>query len=139
MATRFQLRRAAGWRKPSGGVVVARPSKWGNPYPVAEYGRTRAVQLYHAHLAEHPDLADTARHELTGRDLGCWCPLDAPCHADVLLYLANAEPVTCPDCDGTGEITESVRVGGRRNRPTDDRQSAVCLTCWGIGHNPEAR
>lgn len=28
--------------------------------------------------------------ELTGRDLACWCPLDRPCHADVLLELANA-------------------------------------------------
>jgi hypothetical protein len=27
--------------------------------------------------------------ELTGRDLACWCPLDQPCHADVLLELAN--------------------------------------------------
>lgn len=27
--------------------------------------------------------------ELRGRDLACWCPLDQPCHADVLLELAN--------------------------------------------------
>jgi hypothetical protein len=26
---------------------------------------------------------------LRGHDLACWCPLDAPCHADVLLHLAN--------------------------------------------------
>lgn len=26
---------------------------------------------------------------LRGRDLVCWCPLDSPCHADVLLELAN--------------------------------------------------
>lgn len=26
---------------------------------------------------------------LRGRDLVCWCPLDLPCHADVLLELAN--------------------------------------------------
>jgi hypothetical protein len=29
------------------------------------------------------------RAELGGRDLACWCPLDQPCHADVLLELAN--------------------------------------------------
>lgn len=29
--------------------------------------------------------------ELRGHDLACWCPLDSPCHADVLLELANAE------------------------------------------------
>lgn len=27
--------------------------------------------------------------EIAGRDLACWCPLDQPCHADVLLELAN--------------------------------------------------
>lgn len=27
---------------------------------------------------------------LRGHDLACWCPLDQPCHADVLLELANA-------------------------------------------------
>lgn len=26
---------------------------------------------------------------LSGRDLCCWCPPDQPCHADVLLELAN--------------------------------------------------
>ena len=28
--------------------------------------------------------------ELRGKDLACWCPLDKPCHADVLLEIANA-------------------------------------------------
>lgn len=28
---------------------------------------------------------------LAGRDLACWCPLDQPCHADVLLTLANRD------------------------------------------------
>lgn len=27
--------------------------------------------------------------QLRGHDLVCWCPLDQPCHADVLLDLAN--------------------------------------------------
>ena len=36
--------------------------------------------------------------ELRGKDLACWCPLEdadgrrVPCHADVLLELANEEP-----------------------------------------------
>ena len=30
--------------------------------------------------------------ELAGKDLMCWCPLDQPCHADVLLELANGDP-----------------------------------------------
>ncbi|WP_269076435.1 DUF4326 domain-containing protein [Sphingobium cupriresistens] len=27
---------------------------------------------------------------LRGKNLACWCPLDQPCHADVLLEIANA-------------------------------------------------
>jgi hypothetical protein len=27
--------------------------------------------------------------ELRGHNLACWCPLDSPCHADMLLELAN--------------------------------------------------
>lgn len=30
-----------------------------------------------------------AHRVLRGHDLACWCPLDQPCHADVLLELAN--------------------------------------------------
>jgi len=38
-------------------------------------------------------LAKAARNELAGKDLACWCPLDQPCHADVLLELANEEDI----------------------------------------------
>ena len=31
------------------------------------------------------------RRELRGRDLGCYCATDSPCHADTLLEVANAE------------------------------------------------
>lgn len=34
-------------------------------------------------------MAEAVPHFLAGRDLACWCPLDRPCHADVLLDLAN--------------------------------------------------
>ena len=33
-------------------------------------------------------------HELRGKNLACWCPLDVPdsyCHAGMLLQLANTE------------------------------------------------
>lgn len=33
--------------------------------------------------------SDVARIVLNGHDLACWCPLDQPCHADVLLEIAN--------------------------------------------------
>lgn len=29
--------------------------------------------------------------ELKGKNLMCWCKLDSPCHADILLKLANKE------------------------------------------------
>ena len=32
---------------------------------------------------------EEVRAELAGKDLACWCPLSSPCHADVLLELAN--------------------------------------------------
>ena len=32
---------------------------------------------------------EDVRRELRGKDLACWCPLDQPCHADVLLEIAN--------------------------------------------------
>ena len=35
-------------------------------------------------------IAARARAELAGHNLACWCRLDRPCHADVLLAVANA-------------------------------------------------
>ncbi|MFI1564566.1 hypothetical protein ACH4ZX_16190 [Streptomyces sp. NPDC020490] len=46
------------------------------------------------------------------------------------------KPVTCPDCGGKGEIAETVRVGARKGRATEDRQAALCLTCLGTGDAP---
>jgi hypothetical protein len=57
-----------------------------------------AVALYRQDLANtfndgHPDFDELreALGDLAGKDLACWCPLDQPCHADVLLALANME------------------------------------------------
>jgi len=68
---RIQLQRRAGWRKPAGAVVVARPTRWGNPYAVGEYGREEAVRLYRAYLRDHPEIVEAVRRELTGRPLAC--------------------------------------------------------------------
>ncbi|MCP2265546.1 DUF4326 domain-containing protein [Promicromonospora thailandica] len=126
MPDRIQLRRTKGWRKPEGAVVVARPSKWGNPFrPVrcdrrlhddgyselvgphwhvvaddqhvlALRWKTRgealanAVRCYRLRVTNPKSYAwEEIRAELAGRDLACWCPLDQPCHADVLLEIAN--------------------------------------------------
>jgi hypothetical protein len=32
----------------------------------------------------------SARRELRGKDLACYCPEGEPCHADVLLEIANS-------------------------------------------------
>jgi hypothetical protein len=94
-------------RVPAAAVYVGRAapglprSPYANPYPAKVHGRAGAVQLYRAHLAAHPDLVWAARRELAGRDLACWCPLDQPCHADVLLEIAALTPVSVtPDTRG---------------------------------------
>jgi hypothetical protein len=83
---RFQLRRTRGWRKPDGGISVARPTRWGNPYPTA--GEYR-VWVFDPGRTTGPPIAEI-KQRLRGHDLGCWCPLDQPCHADVLLEIANS-------------------------------------------------
>jgi hypothetical protein len=104
---RIQRKRTKGWRMPEGAVYVGRPTEWGNPWTVGTIatiewpsGRFEvsfreveitphiAVALYR--WAFTPDV-EAMRAELAGRDLACWCPLDQPCHADVLLELANGD------------------------------------------------
>ena len=89
MPNRIQLRRTKGWRKPEGAVVVSRPGRWGNPYVVGVHAtdRAHAVELYREWLVNGSGALDVLI--LRGKDLACWCPLDQPCHADVLLELAN--------------------------------------------------
>lgn len=100
---RIQRRRTAGWRMPEGARYVGRPSMWGNPYRRSD--PALAVELFRGLLARAPvsdgtwgkkgeTVYDTIRRELAGHDLACWCPLDQPCHADVLLELANTGAAT---------------------------------------------
>lgn len=49
-----------------------------------------AVDLYRAWLLARPAAVAAAREDLAGLDLACWCPLGQPCHADVLLEVANS-------------------------------------------------
>ena len=96
MPKRIQLRRAAGWRKPDDVVVVARPSRWGNPFTAADAGSRAAAAVAFKTLLASPNRRgypsdEEIRAELAGRDLACWCPTDGPCHADVLLEIANPE------------------------------------------------
>lgn len=110
---RIQRRRTAGWRMPEGAVYVGRPTKWGNPYRWNDYqdvghdyeGEPYAVSAADRRRFAVVDFTSVVKYgigsfdypsrdeiwcELAGRDLVCWCPLDSPCHADVLLELANS-------------------------------------------------
>ncbi len=88
---RIQRSRAKGWRMPEGAVYVGRPTMWGNPYRVPFNGdRDACVRLYRESLKVQRAFRREVRKQLRGKDLACWCPLDQPCHADVLLEIANA-------------------------------------------------
>lgn len=86
-------------------VKVDRTTPWGNPFVIGKHGdRARCVQLFEHMLcgylcishgapladAQTAFLAHARQHmaELRGKHLACWCPLDKPCHADVLLRAA---------------------------------------------------
>lgn len=114
MPKRIQRKRAAGWRMPEGAIYVGRPTKWGNPFqaggvahrrlvgvitPMSITGPGRAARFYRQWVTDPYAAFITGqrrltpgeiRAELAGRDLVCWCPLDQPCHADVLLEIANS-------------------------------------------------
>ncbi len=90
---RVQLSRKKGWKMPENTVSVARPGPFGNPYPVDHSRKAdRAVAAFRDHLANSHGLQELVAKRLPGKNLACWCPLDQPCHADVLLELANKEP-----------------------------------------------
>ena len=114
---RIQRRRTKGWRMPENTVYVGRGSRWGNPYVVEQVGRKpghdwivtldhqdqvfrhvwrlnavrEAVVMFRRALTRGWHGLDPDVSTLAGKDLACWCPLDQPCHADVLLELANAK------------------------------------------------
>jgi hypothetical protein len=90
---------------------VTRPSKWGNPFAIADVSERfgldehtahdRAIELYELWLTGRlpkvlspgyppPDRMTIAR-ELGGNNLACWCRPEETCHADVLLKLANGK------------------------------------------------
>jgi hypothetical protein len=102
---RVQLSRRKGWRMPANTVSVARPGRFGNPFKHPEmldgtpWGQTRA--RHHA-VEDFRDALEEGSlvlplEELRGKNLACWCPLLEPCHADVLLELANPAPPQHPE------------------------------------------
>jgi len=74
---------------PKDAVYIGRPSKWGNPFIMSEYGtRELVIAKYREWLLSQPLLIEEVRRELAGKDLICFCSPKA-CHGDVLLEVAN--------------------------------------------------
>lgn len=105
---RIQRKRTKGWKMPPNTVSVTRPGKWGNPFKVGSLVRHKlnghggqhetfvtdsahAVRLFKKFIARKPDIRIGAKIALKGKNLACFCPLDQPCHADVLLEIANGD------------------------------------------------
>lgn len=115
---RIQRKRTKGWKMPPNTIYVGRGSKWGNPFKVIKkrtggflvkrvgVGRKRrtqkvierlfgwetyavdcSIELYREQIVPH--IHPLSLRELKGKNLACWCSLDVPCHADVLLEVAN--------------------------------------------------
>lgn len=110
---RVQLSRKKGWRMPENTVKVDRTTPWGNPYRAGihcdhqhavDCHRFLLTQRRPAKSAPWPDTDpliyrdDALRNldSIRGKNLACWCPLDQPCHADILLELANTTTPSDP-------------------------------------------
>ena len=103
---RVQLSRAKGWRMPENTVKVDRTTRWGNPFSVGDrvqsdpsqpvavcFSQAEAVQAFRDLITADVMAAFRAKifTELRGKNLACWCKPGDPCHADVLLELANID------------------------------------------------
>jgi len=103
---RVQLSRRKGWRLPPDTVKVDRSTRWGNPFVAGKHGTQAECVALFAQLARGyvpitfgRETYEAARESLRliceeignlrGKNLACGCGLDQPCHADVLLMLAN--------------------------------------------------
>ena len=103
---RVQRKRSKGFRlqdaSPNGlpVVYVGRPTKWGNPFQVVGITREEARARFALHMQTYFSwrvCTPSGMKEwedffapLRGKNLACWCKIDEPCHADVLLELAIA-------------------------------------------------
>lgn len=65
-------------------IKVTRPGRWGNPWTFANSGNVHPALRFACETAPLWDVSP-----LRGKNLACFCALDAECHADVLLELAN--------------------------------------------------
>lgn len=108
MPERIQRKRTKGWRMPDNTVYVGRGSIWGNPCKIGDMvfmgsahtgtgeskiGEATAFdckRYFAMRVAKTMmDYPEKFIEPLRGKNLACWCALDQPCHADVLIKLAN--------------------------------------------------
>lgn len=73
------------WKSNPNAVYVGRPSKWGNPFKVSEYGLEQCLKLYRNWLTQKLNENPNFLEPLRGKDLVCFCPLDKPCHIDIII------------------------------------------------------
>jgi len=95
-----QRKRTKGWRVPPNTIYVGRGTKFGNVFKIGcktlngtiIKDRKMAVEFYKKDIKRYAkDLFyNTVKNELKGKNLMCWCPLSEPCHADILLKIANS-------------------------------------------------
>ena len=114
---RVQLKRTKGYKMPPNTKSVTRPGKFGNPYKIGMHnvwdikdmktgkslkdylikknGENRyhdiedVLLAYKQKIKASQAMQRVIKHYLRGKNLACFCPLDKPCHADILLEVAN--------------------------------------------------
>ena len=113
---RIQRKRTKGWKMPPNTVYVGRPTAYGNPFTgpdaVEKYRwalnpprNTKELPITGSDVDKYIAWTDAGGNgvawlflicrdemildKLRGKNLCCWCPLDKPCHADILLELVN--------------------------------------------------
>lgn len=77
-----------GWKKPDGAVFVTGNSIFANKFHGTKEEKFLKYQRW---LAKNPGFVETIRKRLKGLDLVCSCEKDEPCHADLLLLIANLD------------------------------------------------
>lgn len=96
---RIQRKRVKGWKMPPNTISVTRPGIYGNPYRLNDprWGNIKtaaeSVERYRQLLARRKENEGEAFEKwiarLRGKNLACFCEIGKPCHADLLLEIAN--------------------------------------------------
>jgi len=83
---RYTVRdRYNGTKLPEGAKRIDRGTKYGNPFPVKEFGREEALRLYDIYLDWNLKKKLIDLTPLVGKDLACNCEIGERCHGDRLL------------------------------------------------------